>query len=98
MTDGGASVVLYLIGVLEQSTTYIFFFPVWVFQDSAVNNIDNEGSGSKTDDAVNKLGIRGSESKPNTLAMPPLAFGEKFGDVYEVILILDNREQFATQG
>ncbi|KAI3448833.1 hypothetical protein Pfo_005498 [Paulownia fortunei] len=53
---------------------------------------------SSTDYAVTKLGLRGSESKPNTLALPPLAFGEKFGDVYEVILILDNREQFATQG
>ncbi|KAK4424864.1 Crossover junction endonuclease MUS81 [Sesamum alatum] len=53
---------------------------------------------SSTDYAVNKLSVRGSEPKPNTLAMPPLALGENFGDVYEVILILDNREQFATQG
>lgn len=30
--------------------------------------------------------------------MPPLSFGERFEDVYEVILILDDREQFATQG
>lgn len=47
---------------------------------------------------MNKPAIHGSESRPNTLALPPLAFGENFGDVYEVILILDNREQFATQG
>ncbi|KAL2230468.1 UNVERIFIED_CONTAM: Crossover junction endonuclease MUS81 [Sesamum indicum] len=53
---------------------------------------------SSTDYAVSKLNVRGSEPKPNTLAMPPLAFGENFGDVYEVVLILDNREQFATQG
>ncbi|PIN23483.1 Endonuclease MUS81 [Handroanthus impetiginosus] len=53
---------------------------------------------SSTDYAVNKISVQGSESKPHALAMPPLAFGEKFGDVYEVILILDNREQFATQG
>ncbi|KAG8363685.1 hypothetical protein BUALT_Bualt19G0048100 [Buddleja alternifolia] len=53
---------------------------------------------SSTDHEVTKLGNQSSEAKPNTLAMPPLAFGEKFGDVYEVILILDNREQFATQG
>lgn len=46
------------------------------------------------DNAVSKPGIRGLES----IAMPPLEFGEKFGDVYEVALILDNREQFATQG
>ncbi|EYU42967.1 hypothetical protein MIMGU_mgv1a003030mg [Erythranthe guttata] len=42
--------------------------------------------------------IAAPQSKPNTLPMPPLAFGEKFGDLYEVILILDNREQFATKG
>ncbi|KAL8028622.1 hypothetical protein ABFX02_14G173300 [Erythranthe guttata] len=66
--------------------------------DYAVNKLDIRGSESKTDYAVNKLGMRGSESKPNTLPMPPLAFGEKFGDLYEVILILDNREQFATKG
>ncbi|KAL6563562.1 Crossover junction endonuclease mus81 [Orobanche gracilis] len=52
---------------------------------------------SSTDYAVNKLSGE-SESKSNTLPLPPLAFGEKFGDVYEVILILDNREQFAIQG
>ncbi|KAL3645249.1 Crossover junction endonuclease mus81 [Castilleja foliolosa] len=52
---------------------------------------------SSTAYAVNKLS-RGSEYKSNTFPMPPLAFGEKFGDVYEVILILDNREQFAKKG
>ncbi|GER48615.1 crossover junction endonuclease MUS81 [Striga asiatica] len=52
---------------------------------------------SSTDYDTNKLG-RGSKAKHNILAVPPLAIGEKFGDVYEVILILDNREQFATQG
>lgn len=34
----------------------------------------------------------------SVLSMPPLSFGERFEDVYEVILILDDREQFATQG
>ena len=34
----------------------------------------------------------------NALSMPPLSFGEKFEDAYEVVLILDDREQFATQG
>lgn len=47
---------------------------------------------------MEKQGIQGSESKQNVLAMPPLKFGEKFGDVYGLILILDSREQFATQG
>ncbi|KAL2461161.1 Crossover junction endonuclease MUS81 [Abeliophyllum distichum] len=53
---------------------------------------------SSTDCVVNKQGVQGSETKQNVLAMPPLTFGEKFEDVYEVILILDSREQFATQG
>lgn len=43
----------------------------------------------------------GSESFPTNikaLVLPPLLFGERFVEAYEVILILDNREQFATQG
>ncbi|XP_010273300.1 PREDICTED: crossover junction endonuclease MUS81 isoform X2 [Nelumbo nucifera] len=34
------------------------------------------------------------EASATTLAMPPLRFGERFGDVYDVVLILDDREQF----
>jgi len=34
----------------------------------------------------------------NILSVPPLSFGERFEDAYEVILILDDREQFATKG
>ncbi len=30
----------------------------------------------------------------NELAVPPLAVGESFGQAYDVILILDSREQF----
>ncbi|KAJ4825591.1 hypothetical protein Tsubulata_015244 [Turnera subulata] len=33
----------------------------------------------------------------NTLSMPPLSLGERFEDVYDVILILDDREQFAVR-
>ncbi|KAJ7982289.1 crossover junction endonuclease MUS81 [Quillaja saponaria] len=40
----------------------------------------------------------GCDVNINSLSMPPLSFGERFEDAYEVILILDNREQFATQG
>lgn len=40
----------------------------------------------------------GLEANMNILSMPPVSFGERFEDVYEVILILDDREQFATQG
>ncbi|KAK7323407.1 hypothetical protein VNO77_26879 [Canavalia gladiata] len=38
------------------------------------------------------------ESKMNILNVPPLSLGERFEDAYDVILILDDREQFATQG
>ncbi|KAK8620868.1 hypothetical protein V6N13_067329 [Hibiscus sabdariffa] len=34
----------------------------------------------------------------NVLSIPPLSFGERFEDAYEVILILDDREQFTCQG
>ncbi|PKI62995.1 hypothetical protein CRG98_016634 [Punica granatum] len=34
----------------------------------------------------------------NVLSRPPLSAGENFEDAYEVILILDDREQFATRG
>ncbi|XP_057458173.1 crossover junction endonuclease MUS81 [Lotus japonicus] len=40
----------------------------------------------------------GLKSKMNILSVPPLSLGERFEDAYEVILILDDREQFATQG
>ncbi|XP_027332483.1 crossover junction endonuclease MUS81 [Abrus precatorius] len=38
------------------------------------------------------------ESKMNILNVPPLSLGEKFEDAYDIILILDDREQFAMQG
>ncbi|KAL5169970.1 Crossover junction endonuclease MUS81 [Glycine soja] len=37
-------------------------------------------------------------SKLNILNVPPLSLGERFEDAYDVVLILDDREQFATQG
>ncbi|XP_077241654.1 crossover junction endonuclease MUS81-like isoform X2 [Tasmannia lanceolata] len=41
------------------------------------------------------LDADGPEGNMNSLAMPPRRSGEKFEDVYDVILILDDREQFA---
>ncbi|XP_057773896.1 crossover junction endonuclease MUS81 isoform X2 [Salvia miltiorrhiza] len=55
-------------------------------------------SNNVEENVKSQLGFQGSETKPNSSATPPLAIGEKFGDVYEVVLILDNREQFAMQG
>ncbi|KAE8038325.1 hypothetical protein FH972_010848 [Carpinus fangiana] len=53
---------------------------------------------SAFDHPVQKSRIDGMEANMNVLSMPPLSFGEKFEDAYEVILILDDREQFATHG
>ncbi|CAN4112671.1 unnamed protein product [Withania somnifera] len=38
------------------------------------------------------------ETGSDHLAAPPLANGEQFKDVYEVVLILDDREQFTSRG
>ncbi|XP_048330077.2 crossover junction endonuclease MUS81 isoform X2 [Ziziphus jujuba] len=48
--------------------------------------------------SVQRSSSNDKEAGLSVLSMPPLAFGERFEDVYEVILILDDREQFATQG
>ncbi|KAG2330581.1 hypothetical protein Bca4012_019836 [Brassica carinata] len=40
----------------------------------------------------------GTERVTNISCLPPLTFGDSFGEAYEVILILDDREQFATKG
>ncbi|CAL8168073.1 unnamed protein product [Prunus armeniaca] len=40
----------------------------------------------------------GFKASSNVSSLPPLSFGERFEDAYEVILILDDREQFATRG
>lgn len=37
-------------------------------------------------------------SDTNIRGLPPLTFGEAFEEAYQVILILDDREQFATKG
>ncbi|XP_050234243.1 crossover junction endonuclease MUS81 isoform X2 [Mercurialis annua] len=53
---------------------------------------------SSSDYHVKKSSFDGLEAKLNTLSMPPLSLGERFEDLYEVILVLDDREQFAVQG
>lgn len=65
----------------------------WMFDSPSTMCLQNV-----QEHVTSQVGIQGSETKHNSLATPPLAFGEKFEDVYEVILILDNREQFAMQG
>ncbi|KAF8077344.1 hypothetical protein N665_1044s0004 [Sinapis alba] len=40
----------------------------------------------------------GTEGVTKISCLPPLTFGETFEEAYQVILILDDREQFATKG
>ncbi|XP_068344981.1 crossover junction endonuclease MUS81 isoform X2 [Pyrus communis] len=53
---------------------------------------------SSTSHSVPKSCSNGLEASSSVLSIPPLSFGERFDDAYEVILVLDDREQFATQG
>lgn len=45
-----------------------------------------------------KGGLDGSEPNMNIFAMPPLRFGERFEEAYEVVLVLDDREHFTSHG
>lgn len=45
-----------------------------------------------------KRGLDGSEPNMNVFTMPPLRFGERFEDAYEIVLVLDQREHFASHG
>ncbi|KAM7263382.1 hypothetical protein ACFE04_001065 [Oxalis oulophora] len=40
----------------------------------------------------------GWEAIVNKLSVPPIGIGERFKDIYEVVLILDDREQFTSRG
>ncbi|KAG9443636.1 hypothetical protein H6P81_014976 [Aristolochia fimbriata] len=50
---------------------------------------------SSSEPACSSLPAKDLEGDVKSLAMPPRRVGEKFEDVYDVILILDDREQFA---
>lgn len=45
-----------------------------------------------------KSTLDGFKASRNVFSLPPLSSGEIFEDAYEVILVLDDREQFATRG
>nr|XP_043617761.1 crossover junction endonuclease MUS81 [Erigeron canadensis] len=49
---------------------------------------------SLNDHNVRKRGRNDLEAKSNVFSMPPLTFGDRFEDTYEVVLILDDREKF----
>ncbi|KAJ7005110.1 crossover junction endonuclease MUS81 isoform X2 [Populus alba x Populus x berolinensis] len=52
---------------------------------------------SSSEHAMKKSSSGRLDTNMNVLSLPPLSSGERFEDVYEVILILDDREQFAIQ-
>ncbi|KAH8512667.1 hypothetical protein H0E87_006089 [Populus deltoides] len=52
---------------------------------------------SSSEHAMKKSSSDCLDTNMNVLSLPPLSLGERFEDVYEVILILDDREQFAIQ-
>ncbi|KAJ6934587.1 crossover junction endonuclease MUS81 isoform X2 [Populus alba x Populus x berolinensis] len=52
---------------------------------------------SSSEHAMKKSSSGCLDTNMNVLSLPPLSSGERFEDVYEVILILDDREQFAIQ-
>ncbi|KAJ6944525.1 crossover junction endonuclease MUS81 isoform X2 [Populus alba x Populus x berolinensis] len=52
---------------------------------------------SSSEHAMKKSSSDRLDTNMNVLSLPPLSSGERFEDVYEVILILDDREQFAIQ-
>lgn len=52
---------------------------------------------SSSEHAMKKSSSDRLDTNMNVLSLPPLSLGERFEDVYEVILILDDREQFAIQ-
>ncbi|XP_011042137.1 PREDICTED: crossover junction endonuclease MUS81 isoform X3 [Populus euphratica] len=52
---------------------------------------------SSSEHAMKKSSLDRLDTNMNVLSLPPLSSGERFEDVYEVILILDDREQFAIQ-
>ncbi|KAF7138818.1 hypothetical protein RHSIM_Rhsim07G0062200 [Rhododendron simsii] len=54
--------------------------------------------GSEPNMNAYKGGLDGSETNMNNFTMPPLRFGERFEEAYEVILVLDDREHFASHG
>lgn len=52
---------------------------------------------TSTDQSVRKRSRNVLEAKSNVLSMPPLTLGDRFEDVYEVVLILDDREKFTKE-
>lgn len=52
---------------------------------------------SSNDQNVRKRGRDDLEAKSNVLSMPPLTFGDRFEDTYDVVLILDDREKFTKE-
>lgn len=52
---------------------------------------------TSTDQNTRKRSRNVLEAKSNVPSMPPLTLGDRFEDVYEVVLILDDREKFTKE-
>ncbi|VVB17293.1 unnamed protein product [Arabis nemorensis] len=58
----------------------------------------SSGSSHALKSCSSSLPSHGVEGDVNTPCLPPLTFGDVFEEAYQVVLILDDREQFATKG
>ncbi|CAN1316496.1 Crossover junction endonuclease MUS81 [Linum perenne] len=74
-------------------------------QMDSIRDCTNRLNACSTTSSINLRGCSSNLSsldapQPNmsVLRMPPLDVGERFEDAYEVLLVLDDREQFATHG
>ncbi|KAL6125272.1 hypothetical protein ACLB2K_073331 [Fragaria x ananassa] len=65
--------------------------------DLVVSKSSTMGAPSFPSCPVTKSSLAGVEASLKALSVPPLSFGEKFEDAYELIFVLDDREQLATQ-
>ncbi|XP_004303068.1 PREDICTED: crossover junction endonuclease MUS81-like [Fragaria vesca subsp. vesca] len=65
--------------------------------DKVASKSSTMGAPSFLSCPVTKSSLAGVEASLKALSVPPLSFGEKFEDAYELIFVLDDREQLATQ-
>jgi len=66
--------------------------------DGSTLNPCSSGSSHAVKACSSSLASDGTKGITNIPRLPPLQFGETFEEAYDVILILDDREKFATKG
>ncbi|PRQ54978.1 putative ERCC4 domain, restriction endonuclease type II [Rosa chinensis] len=65
--------------------------------DKVASKLFTTGAPSSPSCPVPKSSLAGVEASSKALSVPPLSFGEKFEDAYELVFVLDDREQLAAQ-